>query len=73
MDQYSKHLHCSEKLKLSWKVSLTLWGETAKRFDGSNQPVIAVKATRVRSFVLLLLDLGENFFCHRSVPLVDAL
>ena len=50
------------KIKLYWKVTLTLWGETAKRFDGSNQPVIAVKATRVRSFVLLLLDLGGNFF-----------
>ena len=55
VDQYTKHLQCYEKLKLYWKVSLTLWGETAKRFDGSNQPVIAVKATRVRSFVLILL------------------
>jgi len=29
---------------------LTLWGETAKRFDGSNQPVIAVKGAGVSSF-----------------------
>ena len=32
---------------------MTLWGETAKRFDGSSQPVIAVKAAKVCSFASL--------------------
>jgi len=41
------------------EVSLTLWGETAKRFDGSNQPVIAVKATRVSTFSGCTLSGGD--------------
>merc|ERR1719411_928926 len=41
------------------EVSLTLWGETAKRFDGGSQPVIAVKATRVSNFNGCTLSGGD--------------
>lgn len=32
------------------KVNLTLWGQVAEEFDGSNQPVVAVKGGRVNEF-----------------------
>ncbi|XP_029834399.3 replication protein A 70 kDa DNA-binding subunit [Ixodes scapularis] len=36
--------------KSSAEVSLTLWGDQAEAFDGSNNPVIAVKGVRVSDF-----------------------
>jgi len=41
------------------EVTLTLWGETARRFDGSGQPVIAVKAAKVSDFSGCTLSGGD--------------
>ena len=50
-------------------MSLTLWGETAKRFDGSNQPVIAVKGAGVCfcTFLFFFLDYDQNLLFFAQV------
>jgi len=41
------------------EVTLTLWGDTAVKFDGSSQPVVAVKNARVSSYNGCTLSGGD--------------
>lgn len=35
---------------LSFKVTLTLWGDDAEKFDGTTQPIVAIKGAKVGEF-----------------------
>jgi len=45
--------------KSAHEVSLTLWGNTARNFDGGNFPVLAVKGARVSDFNGVTLSGGD--------------
>jgi len=45
--------------KSAHEVSLTLWGNTARNFDGGNFPVLAVKGARVSDFNGITLSGGD--------------
>lgn len=36
--------------KINCQVTLTLWGSQAEEFDGSSNPVLAVKGARITEF-----------------------
>ena len=35
---------------INFQISLTLWGKQAEDFDGSSNPVVAVKGARISEF-----------------------